>query len=88
MNKQDIKALFLANGFKEKQQPDGSTDLNPYVYEAAKALLARMADIYGHPVGNIQIAAAGGAEARTAALFHDRAASLELPVYVMREQRA
>lgn len=88
MNRQDIKALFLANGFAEKPQPDGSTDLNPYVYAAAEALIARVVDVYGHPVGNVQVVGAGGTATRTVALFHDRAASLELPVYVMREQRA
>lgn len=32
-----IKAVFLANGFKIKE---GMTDLKPYVYQAARALLA------------------------------------------------
>lgn len=40
MNKQKIKELALANGFKLKQQPDGVEDLNPYVYEFATALAA------------------------------------------------
>lgn len=40
MNKQQIKALALANGFKLKEQPDGSIDLNPYVYDFALALMA------------------------------------------------
>lgn len=35
-----VKELALANGFKLKQQPDGSEDLNPYVYDFARALLA------------------------------------------------
>jgi hypothetical protein len=39
MNKQDIKQLALDNGFKLKQQPDGSMDLNPYVYQFSKALI-------------------------------------------------
>lgn len=34
-----IKAIFLASGFKEKDQGRGVMDLNPYVYEAARALL-------------------------------------------------
>lgn len=38
MNNAQIKAIFLANGFKEKDQGDGRMDLNPYVYEAARAL--------------------------------------------------
>lgn len=40
ISKARIKAIFLANGFKEKAQADGSTDLNTYVYDAALALLA------------------------------------------------
>lgn len=39
MNKNKIKELALATGFKLKPQPDGSEDLNPYVYEFAKLLL-------------------------------------------------
>ena len=38
MNKQKIKELALANGFKLKQQTDGTEDLNPYVYDFAAAL--------------------------------------------------
>lgn len=38
MNKQQIKELALANGFKLKEQPDGTLDLNPYVYKFAHAL--------------------------------------------------
>lgn len=34
-----IKAVFLANGFKEKDQGEGRMDLNPYVYDAARELL-------------------------------------------------
>jgi len=39
MHREQIKAMALANGFKLKQQPDGSEDLNPYVYEFADALV-------------------------------------------------
>lgn len=38
MNKETIKELALANGFKLKEQPDGTMDLNPYVFEFAAAL--------------------------------------------------
>lgn len=38
MNKEKIKELALANGFKLKEQPDGTMDLNPYVFEFAAAL--------------------------------------------------
>jgi len=39
-----IKEIFLANGFKEKDQGNGVVDLNPYVYTAARALLAAADD--------------------------------------------
>lgn len=35
MNREDIKDLALYCGFKLEQQPDGSEDLNPCVYEFA-----------------------------------------------------
>ena len=37
-----IKEVFLANGFKEKVQIDGRSDLNTYVYDAALALIERL----------------------------------------------
>lgn len=40
MNRDQIKAIALANGFKLKEQVDGSMDLNEYVYQFANALLA------------------------------------------------
>jgi hypothetical protein len=40
MNKAKIRELALANGFKLKEQPDGTMELNPYVYEFAAALMA------------------------------------------------
>ena len=39
---EDIKELALANGFKLKEQPNGTMDLNPYVYDFAKALLSKV----------------------------------------------
>jgi hypothetical protein len=42
IQREQIKELALANGFKLKQQPDGSEDLNPYVYEFADALVESM----------------------------------------------
>jgi len=83
--KQEIRALFVAHGFKMEQQPDGSTDLNPACYSVAQALAEQFSDIYGQPAGNVEIAAGGGAEARTMALFHDKAASIEFPTYIMRK---
>lgn len=40
-----IEAIALANGFKLKEQPDGSLALNPYVYDFARALLAANAQL-------------------------------------------
>lgn len=39
LSDQEIEQIFLANGFKKKQQEDGSLALNDYVFTAAKALL-------------------------------------------------
>ena len=38
-----IRELALANGFKLKPQPDGAEDLNPYVFDFARALVAEQA---------------------------------------------
>ena len=38
MDIQKIKELALANGFKLKEQADGSMDLNAYVYDFANAI--------------------------------------------------
>lgn len=42
MTNDQIKELALANGFKLKEQPDGSMDLNPYVYEFAFELMKQV----------------------------------------------
>jgi hypothetical protein len=39
MNKDQVKAIALKNGFELKEQSDGARDLHPYVYEFAQALL-------------------------------------------------
>lgn len=39
MNKEKIRQLALANGFKLKTQSDGGLDLNPYVYDFARAFM-------------------------------------------------
>jgi hypothetical protein len=83
--KQEIRALFLAHGFEMEQQPDGSTDLNPACYSVAQALAEQFGNIYGEPAGNVEIASGVGTEARTMALFHDKAASIEFPTYIMRK---
>lgn len=44
MTNDKIKEIALANGFKLKEQPDGTQDLNPYVYEFARALLLTILD--------------------------------------------
>lgn len=40
MTNKQIKEIALANGFKLKEQPNGEMDLNPYVYDFARALFA------------------------------------------------
>lgn len=39
MTNEQIKEIALANGFKLKEQPNGEMDLNPYVYDFARALM-------------------------------------------------
>lgn len=39
MTNDQIKELALAYGFKLKEQPNGEMDLNPYVYDFARALI-------------------------------------------------
>ena len=39
IGKQYIKEVALECGFKLKEQPDGSMDLNPYVYTFADKLI-------------------------------------------------
>lgn len=38
LDKETIKQIALANGFKLKEQADGRMDLNPYVYEFTNAI--------------------------------------------------
>lgn len=38
MKKEKIKEIALSAGFKTKKQPDGTWDLNPYVYDFAVAI--------------------------------------------------
>ena len=40
MTRDQIKAIALAHGFTERQQADGSMDLNGYVYAFAEAIYA------------------------------------------------
>lgn len=39
MNNEEIRKIALAHGFNERMQPDGTTDLNAYVYAFARAML-------------------------------------------------
>lgn len=41
MDKENIRKIALDRGFKLKQQPDSSVDLNPYVYDFAAELEAQ-----------------------------------------------
>jgi hypothetical protein len=38
IDRSTIKQIALEQGFKLKEQPDGSMDLNPYVYTFARVL--------------------------------------------------
>lgn len=38
IDKSVVKQIALEQGFKLKEQPDGSMDLNPYVYTFARVL--------------------------------------------------
>ena len=40
----EIERLALANGFKRKQQPDGTLALNPYVFDFARAVRGQVSD--------------------------------------------
>ena len=42
MNNDQIRKIALDNGFKLKRQPNGEEDLNPYVYDFARALLSQV----------------------------------------------
>ena len=57
MSDEQIKAVFLANGFTIKE---GMTDLKPYVYQAARALLATGGQV--QPVASIYVTEDGQRE--------------------------
>jgi hypothetical protein len=38
IDRETIKQIALEQGFNLKEQPDGSMDLNPYVYKFARVL--------------------------------------------------
>lgn len=46
MTDEQIEAIALANGFKLKEQPDGSMALNPYVFEFARAMYSKGRQAY------------------------------------------
>ena len=50
-----IKEIALANGFKLKEQPDGTQDLNPYVYEFARALFAEQQRLWNKERAAIEL---------------------------------
>ena len=54
MNNEQIKHLALQNGFKLKEQPDGTMDLNPYVYDFARVLTSGVKSQQGRAVGKTQ----------------------------------
>lgn len=44
LKKESVRQLALEAGFKLRQQPDGTEDLNPYVYTFADKLAATVAE--------------------------------------------
>lgn len=54
MTNDKIKEIALANGFKLKQQPDGTQDLNPYVYEFARALVVSKLDEAANDINDLE----------------------------------
>lgn len=45
LDRETLKQIALENGFKLKEQPDGSMDLNPYVYDTFFAFEARLLNL-------------------------------------------
>lgn len=60
MTNEEIRALALAHGFTLREQPDGSTDLNHYVYTFAMAMYRkgrskRLAEIRAEVVRDAEV---------------------------------
>jgi len=49
-----IKEIALANGFKLKEQPSGEMDLNPYVYDFARALVILKLDEAANDINDLE----------------------------------
>lgn len=64
MNKDDIRDLALAVGFKKKLQADGSMDLNPYVYDFVQKLLTKHNDNLFHEIRALRQQTESGAKGR------------------------
>lgn len=54
MTNDQIKEIALANGFKLKEQPSGEMDLNPYVYEFARALVILKLDEAANDINDLE----------------------------------
>lgn len=54
MNNEQIREIALANGFKLKEQPSGEMDLNPYVYEFARALVILKLDEAANDINDLE----------------------------------
>ena len=59
LTNQQIREIALANGFKLQAQTESRMDLNPYVYDFARALLAE-AIPKGHAAAEKDLLADGG----------------------------
>jgi hypothetical protein len=46
----EVRTIALAHGFKYKEQPDGTMDLNPYVYSFARELIETATALAAAPI--------------------------------------
>lgn len=53
ISNEQIREIALANGFKLKEQPNGEMDLNPYVYDFARALLEQAHAVEGQILSRV-----------------------------------
>ena len=54
MTNEQIKEIALANGFKLKEQPSGKMDLNPYVYDFARAIVILKLDEAANDINDLE----------------------------------
>jgi hypothetical protein len=73
----EIRDIAVSSGFTVREQPDGDTDLNPYVYEFARTLIKRARGVLHHPVRNSKFVLVVKVDRRTGAtVAYDAAVSV------------